>query len=147
MNTSFIAQFTDRGGPAPVSELNQIIDMFRGNPNETWFPTSLGKVWKPSEDSRFLIFCRTEEGVYAVSGKVLSRRNSIPDEDSVRNLYRGHDYGNWWKVSDLKQHRWPRLESIPGVQIKSRKQASASFKGTATFAYWDFGGVDFDVVG
>lgn len=146
LSTSFVAQFTNRGGPPPASELNEIIDRFRAHPDQTWFPTSLGKGWKPSEDSRFLVFCRTQEGVYAISGKVLSKSDTIPDIGFVHNLYVGHVFGSWWNVSDLRLHRWASLESIPGVQIKSRKRASASFAGTATFAYWDFSGVDFDNV-
>jgi hypothetical protein len=148
MPSSFVAQFTEREGlPNPGLELDRIIAQTEPSDLDlrefAWFGTRRGVQWSRAEGAKCILFRkRREGGIDAIRATIGDMSRDTPDDDLVRDFYvaRGFDFDVWWKVNGVEREPYTSIEDVPGVSEKSGSRASSTFKGSATFAWWNFDG-------
>jgi len=145
MKPHFLARLAEDKGPPPAVELRSILEQAHQSPDRTaWFATRTpGREWDtaPSGGTSIAIIFHartTDQSVDVVVAKLLARREQIPDDSIVRDLYAGHDgFNAWWRLAEPFAARLSSLDAIPGTSREGRT-ARQAFVGHLAFAYWEF---------
>ena len=135
----FCIKLTSEGGPPPFQELERVARVAEENPvGVTYLATrKTGRSLRIGDDSTCLAFAVAGDGrVRFLRGRIVSRRDQLPPDGLLLDMYEGHGFGVFWQLRDVTLVDLDGLHLVPGVSARSGKTAAEAFTGSLTFAYW-----------
>jgi len=146
MGHHFIAKLSEEGGPQPGRELAFLLEQAEQSPERaSWFGSRRsGAGWTPAPPGfptiGFILSIDRNSGVVdGVLARVISHHDRMPGDHTIGELYEKHEgMRSWWRVVNPRRIRLDSLDQVPGLSVARGRSALQAFRGSLSFAYWDF---------